>query len=174
MLQFSSVTSGVRLFVTPWTAVCQASLSITNSQSLLKLMSMESVMPSNHLNLCRPLLLPPSIIPSIRVFLNESVQQTCLQNLKSPKSTDWTLKHMGKFLPKFIQTASCFLIGKLCNFLKLEVFWCIYWKGYYSTDKINASKLLRNLKVPACMYFMFMFQLNTSIKVFKKIMSCTI
>ena len=58
--------------MTPWTAACQASLSITKSQSLLKLMSIESVMPSNHLILCHPLLLPPSIFPSIRVFSNES------------------------------------------------------------------------------------------------------
>ena len=58
---------------TPWTAARQASLSITNSQSLLKLMSIELVMPSNYLILCRPLLLPPSIFPSIRVFSNESV-----------------------------------------------------------------------------------------------------
>ena len=65
--------SHVQLFATPWTAARQASLSITNSQSLLKLMSIESVMPSNHLILCRPLLLPPSIFPSIRVFSNESV-----------------------------------------------------------------------------------------------------
>ena len=72
---FSSVQplSCVRLFVTPWTAVRQASLSITNSWSLLKLMSFESVIPSNHLILCRPLLLLPSIFPSIRVFSNESV-----------------------------------------------------------------------------------------------------
>ena len=62
----------VRLFVTPWTAAHQASLSITNSQSLLKLMSIESVMPSNHLTLCCPLLLLPSIFPSIRVFSSES------------------------------------------------------------------------------------------------------
>ena len=62
--------SCVRLFVTPWTAACQASLSITNSQSLLKLMSIESVMPSNHLLLCCLLLLP-SIFPSIRVFSNK-------------------------------------------------------------------------------------------------------
>ena len=69
-LQFSSVQlfSHVRLFATPWTAACQASLSITNSQSLLKLMSIESVMPSNHLILCRPLLLLPSTFPSIRSF----------------------------------------------------------------------------------------------------------
>ena len=64
--------SFVRLFVTLWTAARQASLSITNSQSLPKLISIESVMPSNHLILCRPLLLPPSIFPSIRVFSNES------------------------------------------------------------------------------------------------------
>ena len=62
----------VWLFVISWTAACQAFLSITNSQSLLKLMSIESVMPSNHLIFCRPLLLPPSIFPSIRVFSNES------------------------------------------------------------------------------------------------------
>ena len=65
--------SGVQLFATPWTAPCQVSLSITNSQSLLKLMSMESVMPSNHLILCRPLLLLRSIFLSIRVFSNKSV-----------------------------------------------------------------------------------------------------
>ena len=60
--------SPVQLFVTPWTAAHQASLSIANSQSFLKLMSIESVMPSNHLILCCPLLLLPSIFPSIRVF----------------------------------------------------------------------------------------------------------
>ena len=64
--------SHVRLFAIPWTAAGQASLSIANSQSLLKLMSIESVMPSNHLILCCPLLLLPSIFPSIRVFSNES------------------------------------------------------------------------------------------------------
>ena len=65
--------SRVRLFVTPWTAALQASLSITSSRSLLKLMPIELVMPSNHLILCHPLLLPPSVIPNIRVFSNESV-----------------------------------------------------------------------------------------------------
>ena len=69
-VQFSH--SRVRLFATPWTTTHQASLSITNSQSLPKLMSIESVMPSNHLMLCRPLLLLPLIFPSIRVFSNES------------------------------------------------------------------------------------------------------
>ena len=73
--QSSSVQllSHVRLFETPWSAACQASLSITNSQNLLKLMSIESVMSSNHLILCCPLLLPTSIFPSIRVFSNESL-----------------------------------------------------------------------------------------------------
>ena len=72
--KFSSVQSlsCVRLFATPWIAACQASLSNTNSQSLLKLMSIESVMPSSHLILCCPLLLLPSIPLSIRVFTNES------------------------------------------------------------------------------------------------------
>ena len=71
---FSSVQSlsHVRLFATPWIAACQASLSITSSRSLLKLMSIESVMPSSHLILCRPLLLLPPIPPSNRVFSNES------------------------------------------------------------------------------------------------------
>ena len=74
-VQFSSVQSlsHVRLLVTPWTAARQASLSITNSQSLLKLTSIELVISSNHLVLCRPFLLPPSIFPSIRVFSNEPV-----------------------------------------------------------------------------------------------------
>ena len=65
--------SHVRLFVTPWTAICQASLPIANSRSLLNLMSIELVMPSNHLILRCPLLLLPSIFPSISVFSNESV-----------------------------------------------------------------------------------------------------
>ena len=72
-LQFSSVAQSVQLFVTPWTAAHQDSLSITNSWSLLKLMSIDSVMPYNHIILCHPLLLSPSILPSIRVFSKESV-----------------------------------------------------------------------------------------------------
>ena len=70
---FVQSLSRVQLFVTPWTAAHQASLSITNSQSLLKLMSIKLVMPSNHLILCCPLFPLPSIFPSIRVFCNESV-----------------------------------------------------------------------------------------------------
>ena len=75
--------SHVPLFATPWTAARQASLSVTNCRSLLKLMSIESVIPSNHLIFCRPLLLPPSIFPSIRVFSNESAL-----HIKWPK--DWS------------------------------------------------------------------------------------
>ena len=73
-LVFSSVQSfsHARLFLTPWTTLCQASLSITSSQSLPKLMSIKLVMPFNHLILCHPLLLPPSIFPSTRVYFNES------------------------------------------------------------------------------------------------------
>ena len=71
--EVSQFSCSVRLFATPWTAAQQASLSITNSWSLFKLMSIESVMSSNHLILCRPLLLPPSIFPRIRVFSKESV-----------------------------------------------------------------------------------------------------
>ena len=82
---FSSVQSlsCVRLFATPWTAARQASLSVTYSRSLLKLMSIKSVLPSNHLILCRPLLLLPSIFPSIRVFFNESTLR-----IRWPK--DWS------------------------------------------------------------------------------------
>ena len=72
-VQFSSVSHHVQLFETPWTAACQTSLSITNSLSLLKLTSFESVMPSKHLILCHLLLLLPSIFPNIRVFSKESV-----------------------------------------------------------------------------------------------------
>ena len=73
IIQFSSVTQYCPTLSDPWTAARQASLSITNSQSLLQLISIASVMPSNHLILCHPLLLTPSIFPSIRVFFNESV-----------------------------------------------------------------------------------------------------
>ena len=72
-LLLGQLISLVQLFVTPWTAAHQASLSITNSWGLLKLMSTKSVMPSNHLILCHPLLLLPSIFPSTRAFSNESV-----------------------------------------------------------------------------------------------------
>ena len=73
MLSLVQLLSRVRLFTTPWTTAHQASLSITSCRNLLKLMSVTSVVPSNHLILCRPLLLPPSIFPSVRVFSSELV-----------------------------------------------------------------------------------------------------
>ena len=73
LVQFRSLLNHVQFYATAWIAAHQASLSITNSRSFLKLMSIESVMPSNHLIFCHPLLLLPSIFPSIRVFFNESV-----------------------------------------------------------------------------------------------------
>ena len=93
---FSSVQllSHVRLFETPWTTARQASLSITNSRSLLKLMSIELVMPSNHLILCCPLLLP-SIFPSIRVFSNESVLR-----IRWPK--DWSFSFSIRVRPRHV------------------------------------------------------------------------
>ena len=80
----------VRLLVTPWTAAHQASLSVTNSRSLLKLMSIESVMPSNHLILCCPFLLLPSVCPSIRVFSNESTL-----HIRWPKVWELQLQHQS-------------------------------------------------------------------------------
>ena len=82
--------SCVRLYATPWTAARQASLSITNSRSLLKLMSIESVMPSSHLILYSPHLLLPSIFPSIRVFSNESVL-----HIRWPKYWSFQLQHQS-------------------------------------------------------------------------------
>ena len=94
VIQASSVQSlsRVRLFATPWTTACQASLSITNSQSLLKLMSIESVMPSSHLILSRPLLLLSPIPPSIRIFSNESTLR-----VRWPKY--WSLSFSIKVTP---------------------------------------------------------------------------
>ena len=88
LVHFSSVARCVQLFATPWTAARQASLPITNSRSLLKLKCIESVMPSNHLILCPPLLLLPSIFPSIRVFSNESVL-----HIKWPRVLEFQLQH---------------------------------------------------------------------------------
>ena len=108
MLLFSSVQSlsCVQLFAIPWTAAHQASLSITNSKRLLKLMSIESVMPSNHLILCHPLLLLPSIFPSIRVFSNESALQ-----LRGPKY--WSFNPIQISLLKTFEVTSLDLFTSL-------------------------------------------------------------
>ena len=98
---FSSIQSlsRVQLFDTQWTAALQASLSITNSWSLLKLMSIESVMPSNHLILCCPLLLLPSIFPSIRVFPNESILHISGQSIGVSASTSVLPKNIQDWFP---------------------------------------------------------------------------
>ena len=105
---FGSVTQSCLAFATPWTAAHQVSLSITNSWSLLKHMSIESVMPSNHLILCRPQLLPPSVFPSIRVFSNESA--LCI---KWPK---YWIAASASFLPMNIQDCHLYdgLVGSPC------------------------------------------------------------
>ena len=99
----AQLLSHIRLFATPWAAACQASLSITNSRSLLKFMSIELMMPSNHLILCCPLLLLPSVFPSIRFFSNESV--LCI---RWPKY--WSF---GLSLCSEDSGLSCFRIGLL-------------------------------------------------------------
>ena len=108
----------VRLFATSWTAVRQASLSITNSQSLLKLMSIELLMTSNHLILCCPLLLPPSIILSIRVFSNESVIR-----IRWPKywSFSFNISPFNKHLD-----------------------WSLGWTGWISSQSKGLSKIFSN------------------------------
>ena len=107
-VQFSSVTQSC-----PWTAACQASLSLTNSRSLLKLMSIELVMPSNHLILCCPLLLLPSIFPSIRVFSNESVH--CIK---------WPKYYIYIFFYKFLYYV--FLSFKITLWFNLFLFILYY------------------------------------------------
>ena len=120
--------SPVRLSVTPGTEACQGSLSFTISQSLLKLMSMESVMPSSHLILCFPLLLPPSIFPSIRVFSNESV--LCI---RWPK--DWSFS---------------FSIGP-CNEYSALIFFGMVWLDLLAvqgTLKSSPTSQLRSISSP--------------------------
>ena len=120
--------SRVRLFVTPWTAARQASLSITNSWSLPKPMSIESVMPSNHLILCCPLLLRPSMFPSIRVFSNESTHR-----MRWPKYWSFSL---ASFLPKKSQGWS-----------PLE------WTGWISLQAKGLSRVFSNTTVQKHQFF---------------------
>ena len=128
--QFSSVQSlsCVRLFVTPWIAAHQASLSITNSHSSLKLMSIESVMPSSHLIFCRPLLLLPPILPSIRVFSNEST--LCMR---------W---------PKYRSFSFCIIPSKehpgLISFK---------WTGWISLQSKGLSRVFSNTTVQKHQFF---------------------
>ena len=130
MQKFSSVQllSRVQLFATPWTAACQFSLSITNSWSLLKLMSIKSVMPSNHLILCHPLLLPPSIFLSIRVFFNESVL-----HIRWPKY--WSFS--------FNSSPSNEYSGLIS----------LGWTGWISLQAKGLSRVFSNTTVQKCEFF---------------------
>ena len=134
VLQFSSVESlsRVRLFATPWIAALQASLSITNSRSLLKLMSVELVMPSNHLIICRPLLLPPPIPPNIRVFSNESTLR-----VRWPK---YGVSASASVLPMNIQE------------------WFLGWTGWISLQSKGLSRVFSNTTVQK--YHFFCVQLS--------------
>ena len=129
-VQFSSVQSlsRVRLFVTPWIPARQASLSITNSRSSPRLTSIESVMPSSHLILCRPLLLLPPIPPSIRVFSNESTVR-----VRWPKYWSFT---SASVLPKKSQG------------------WCpSEWTGWISLQSKGLSRFLSNTTVQKHQFF---------------------
>ena len=112
--------SHVQLFATPWTVACQASLSITNSRSLLRLMSIELVMPSNHLILCHPLLILPSIFPSIKVFSSESVLR-----IRWPSIDIYLIELYG---------------GINDPFIKILFFWCIA-ESFYIVGKNRKRKL---------------------------------
>ena len=127
----------VQLFATPWTATCQAFLSITNSQSLLKLKSIELVMPSSHLILCRPLLLPPSIFHSIRVFSTESAF-----HIRWPKYWSFSISPSNEY--------SGLISFKIDWFDLLDFFDCIdhnkLWKILKETGVLDyLTCLLRNV-----------------------------
>ena len=125
---FSSVTSSCPTLATPWIAAFQASMSITNTQKLLNLMSIKLVMPSNHLILCRPLLLLPSIIPSIRLFSNESV--LCIR---------W---------PKFGASASTSVLPK-----NLQDWFPIWLTGLISLQSKGLSRVFSNTTVLKRQFF---------------------
>ena len=130
-VQFSSVASRVWLFATPWTAARQASLSITNSRNSLRLMSIESVMPSSHLTLCRPLLLLPPISPSIRVFSNESTFLMRWPKYWSfrPKEYYYIITTWNYYFYHYI----CFYFHFVCRTKKYNLRWYSYleFSTYY-------------------------------------------
>ena len=134
--QFSSVQSlsRVRLFVTPWTAARQASLSITNSRSLLKLMSIEPVMPSNYLTLCCPLLFLPLIFPSIRVFPVSQFFTSCGQSIEASASASVLPTNIQDWFPLGL-TGLISLQSKGLS----EVFSRVYWTPQFQS--INSLAL---------------------------------
>ena len=138
-IQFSSVQllSRVRLFATPWIAACQASLSIANSRSSLRLMSIKSVMPSSHLILCHPLLLLPPIHPSIRVFSNEStLRMRCWRRLLR---VPWTARRFSQSILKET-SPGCSLEGLMLK-LKLQYFGHLMRRSHYlGLNKLAVSR----------------------------------
>ena len=152
-IQFSSVQllSCVQLSVAPWTAACQTSLSITNSWSLLRLKSIQLVIPSKHLILCHPIFLPPSIFPSIRVFSNESVlhirwPKYCSFNFSISPSNEYS--RLSSFRIDWFDLLA--VQGTLKSLLqhhnsKASIFWCSAFfmaqlpHAYMTTGKTIAS-----------------------------------
>ena len=128
--------SGVRLFVIPWIAACQASLSITNSWSSLRLMSIELVMPSNHIILCHPLLLQPSILPSIRIFSNESAL-----HIRWPKYCSFSVNISPS------------------NELKSKDWSPLGWTGWISLQSKGLSRVFSNTTVQKHQFFGAQFSL---------------
>ena len=157
--------------MTPWTTACQASLSITSSWSLLKLISIESVMPSNHLILCPPLLLPPSVFPSIRVFTDESVL-----HIRWPKywSFSFSISPSNEY-SGLISTLILIEIKKKQSRVNVELdFLClpVYYKGYRwlanwrETQGSGAQQLLSlwNWGTSTFQACKCIYQLRTSLK----------
>ena len=142
-VQFSQSLSHVQLFATPWTAACQASLSITNSQSPPKLMSIESVMPSNHLILCRPLLLLPSVFPSIRVFsLKLCNIISSKTSIKHQYSCSWVI--LNKVVQKGTFKEGVAMILWIFNFLTI----CLLCKC------VNEFALLRRVFIGSVKHYL--------------------
>ena len=130
--QFSSLTQLCQISATPWTAECQASLSITNSWSLLILMSIKSVMPSNHLILCSPFLLLSSIFPRIRVFSSESV--LCIK---------W---------PKYWISASASVLP-----MNIQDWFTLGWTGWISLQSKGHSRVFSNSTLHSINFLVFTF-----------------
>jgi len=141
LVQSVQLLSHVRLFGIPWIAARQASLSITNSQSSLKLTSIESVIPSKHLILCRPLFLLPPIPPSIRVFFNESALHTrwpkywnfSFSIIPSKKTQDWSPSEWTGWI--FLQSKGLSRVFSNTTVQKHQFFWCCEESWVLSSQK---------------------------------------
>ena len=150
LLNSIQLLSQAWLFATPWTATRQVSLSISNSPCLLKLMSIESVMPSNHLVLCRPHFLLPSLFPSIRVFSSESVLRMSLIFLKCMllrAHFSWTM----------LRDSSGFISTRLYIWLIQKPLWICYQKWVLAASCSKANKEVRLVERKVCFILFFFF-----------------